>query len=134
MVLNPYLSFNGNCEEAINFYKGVFGGEITQLSRFGETSAPVPDDYKDNIMHIAYRFDDNTILASDLMPGNPFVIGNNFSLSVDVMQIMEMEKAFDKLAEGGKVTMPLQDTFWGARFGMLTDKFGVNWLFNCDLN
>ncbi|MEI6509150.1 MAG: VOC family protein [Bacteroidota bacterium] len=134
MVLNPYLSFNGNCEEAINFYKGVFGGEITQLSRFGETSAPVPDDYKDNIMHIAYRFDDNTILASDLMPGSPFVIGNNFSLSVDVMQIMEMEKAFDKLAEGGKVTMPLQDTFWGARFGMLTDKFGVNWLFNCDLN
>jgi PhnB protein len=134
MVINPFLTFNGNCEEAINFYVQIFNGEINQLTRYSETVAVVPDDYKDKIMHISFRFEDNTIFASDTLPDKPRTFGNNFSLIVDVMQIMEMEKTFDKLAEGGRITMPLQDTFWGARFGMLTDKFGVNWMFNCELN
>jgi PhnB protein len=134
MILIPYLTFEGNCEEAINFYKEVFGGEINRISTFGESSATVPDQYKNKIMHATFTFENNTIMASDSMPDHPITFGNNFSLSIDVMQIMEMEKTFNKLAEGGTVTMPLQDTFWGARFGMLTDKFGVNWMFNCDLN
>ena len=134
MVVNPFLTFNGNCEEAINFYVQIFNGEINQLTRFSETASNVPDNYKDKIMHISFRFEDNTILAADSLPDKPRTFGNNFSLSVDVMQIMEMEKTFARLAEGGRITMPLQDTFWGSRFGMLTDKFGVNWMFHCDLN
>ncbi|MCC6685231.1 MAG: VOC family protein, partial [Bacteroidia bacterium] len=70
----------------------------------------------------------------DAMPGSDYTPGNNYSLSVNIPQVITMDALFDKLAQGGTITMPLQDTFWGARFGMIKDKFGVNWMFNCDLN
>lgn len=130
--LIPYLSLNGTAEEAINFYKEIFNGEILHLGRFGETQPDIADAYKNKVMHAALKFGENEIMFSDTMEGNTTHAGTNVSLSLDFATEQKMDIAFDKLAVGGKITMPLQDTFWGAKFGMLTDKFGINWMFNHD--
>lgn len=133
MKLIPYIMYSGNAEEALNFYKEILGGEIQGMQRYGETPMPSADDQKDKIMHSTFMFEDNVIMASDSMQGPQQSNGANVHLSVDIEDTGKMDVIFNKLADGGKVTMPLQDTFWGARFGMLTDKFGINWMFNCDL-
>jgi PhnB protein len=133
MKLNPYIMFNGNAEEALNFYHDCFGGEIRGINRYGDAPMPSPEESKNKILHSTFVFDDNTIMISDSMDSKNVPESSNIHLSVDVPGVDEMDVKFNKLAEGGKVTMPLQDTFWGARFGMLTDKFGVNWMFNCEL-
>jgi PhnB protein len=94
----------------------------------------LPAGYENKVLHAELKIGEQSILCCDTMPGNTFTEGNNFSLSIDYPQIMELEVLFAKLAAGGKVEMPLQDTFWGARFGMLQDKFGIRWMLNCDLN
>ncbi|MEJ7737544.1 MAG: VOC family protein [Chitinophagaceae bacterium] len=134
MKLIPYIMYAGNAEDALNFYKDILGGEIKGIQRYGETPMPSADNYKDKIMHSTFEFDDNVIMVSDSMPGNETTKGSNVHLSLDVKDTAKMDEVFNKLADGGKVSMPLQDTFWGARFGMLTDKFGINWMFNCELN
>ena len=133
MKLNPYLNFAGNAEEALNFYKDALGGEILQIGRYGESPMPSDEDYKNKIMHARLVFDDNLIMVSDVFKGQEVSTRGNITLSVDVEDISKMEGVFGKLSAGGKVTMALQDTFWGARFGMLVDKFGVPWMFNCEL-
>jgi len=130
--LIPYLSLNGTAEEAINFYKEIFNGEILHLGRFGETQPDIADAYKNKIMHAALKFGENEIMFSDTNGEYTTHAGTNVSLSLDFATEQKMDVAFDKLAVGGKITMPLQDTFWGAKFGMLTDKFGINWMFNHD--
>jgi PhnB protein len=133
MELQPYLTFGGNCEEALNFYKETLNGEIAMLSYFDSAQMEVPEAYKKKVMHSVLRLGKATVMASDSLPDHPLTIGNNISLSLNFEELGQMETAFKNLSAGGKVTMPLQDTFWGARFGMLTDQFGINWMFNCEL-
>lgn len=132
MKLVPYLHFAGNAEEAINFYKDALGGEITQLGRYGESPMPVDEDYKDKIIHGRLVFDGNLVMISDSFKGQAVSTDGNIQLSVEVPDKVKLEEVFNKMASGGTVTMPLADQFWGATFGMLKDKFGVSWMFNCE--
>ncbi len=123
--------FSGNAEEALNFYKDALNGEIKAISRYGEAPTDTPDENSDKIMHAIFLFNDNEIMVSDSMQDKQ-ATDSNIHLSVDVPDEDQLQPVFDKLSEGGNITMPLQNTFWGARFGMFTDKFGVKWMFNHD--
>lgn len=141
-TINPYLDFNGKAEEAFNFYKSVFGGEFASVMRWkdmagaeGCEEVKLAESELEKIMHIALPIGDKTILmASDGIEasGLQHIPGNNFSIAVGADSKEELKKLFNGMAEGGTVTMPLADTFWGAYFGMCTDKFGIQWLFNYD--
>ncbi len=137
MPILTYLNFSGNCREAFDFYKTVFGGEYETVMTFA--GAPpemgVPESDRDKIMHASLKIGDSKLMASDV-PSNfpqPRVAGNNFALSYMTKSREETDELFGKISEGGTVNMPLEDTFWGAYFGMCTDKFGIHWQFNCDL-
>jgi PhnB protein len=137
--VNPYLTFNGNCEEAFNFYKSVLGGEFPYIGRFKDmpSETPIPDSQKEKIMHVSLPVGNGTFLfGSDTSPefGGASHPGDNFSISINADSEEEATKLFNGLSAGGKVTMPLDKTFWGAFFGMFTDKFGINWMVNYDYN
>jgi PhnB protein len=137
-TVNIYLNFAGNCRQAFEFYKSVFGGEYPYIGTYGqmpvqEGMPPVPDDMKDQIMHISLPISKETILMGSDAGGAwaPNIItGNNFSISVNTDNRDEADRIFSALSSGGVVTMPLGVTFWGDYFGMLTDKFGINWMVN----
>ena len=129
--ITPYLTFNGTCRQAMTFYKDILGGEL-QLMDFASSPMDVPDEAKNYIMHAVLTNNNVTLMASDTMPNQPITNGNSVSLSINCQSVDEINQLFNSLAEGGQITMPLDDTFWGARFGMLTDKFGTNWMFNYD--
>jgi PhnB protein len=136
-TLNPYLNFNGNTEEAFNFYKSVFGGEFITLQRFRDTPEAdrIPANDQDKIMHVALPIGQgNILMATDALEsmGQKLVAGNNISLSIDAGSEAEADKLFNALAAGGQVNMPLEKAFWGAYFGMLTDRFGIQWMVNYD--
>jgi len=124
-----YLNFNGNCRDAMKFYERCLGGELHMMP-FSEVPGNYPPEAKDRIMHARLTNGPAVLMASDTMPGMPFHQGTNFAIAVQCQSQEEIEKLFNAVSEKGKVTMPLQDTFWGARFGMLTDQFGINWMFN----
>jgi|SRR5690242_6598515 len=128
--LVPYLHFNGEAEEVLNFYKDAFGGEIIMLSRYSDSPMQVNENWKNKIIHSRLKFGDNLIMISDSHNGQLASKEGNIQLSVEVDDEKKIEEVFNKLAEGGKITMPLAKQFWGATFGMLQDKFGVNWMFN----
>jgi PhnB protein len=133
-TLGTYLTFSGNCEEALNFYKQCLKGEIVSIQRFGEVpDMKIPEEVKSKVMHSEFKAESATFMASDSMPQHNLVLGNNITLSLNLTDLKEQEEIFNKLAAGGKVGQPLEDAFWGARFGMLTDKFGINWMLNCEL-
>ncbi len=138
-TINVYLNFMGNCREAFTFYKSVFGGEFSHLGTFGEMPAQegyeMKEDEKDLIMHASLPISKETILmGSDTTPRfGELTFGNNFSITVNPSSREEAESIFRALSEGGKVTMPMADTFWGAYFGMLEDKFKVNWMVNFEI-
>jgi PhnB protein len=133
--LNPYLNFSGNTEEAFNFYKSVFGGEFSSLQRFKDMpeGAKVTDSDKNKIMHISLPIGKGNILmgtdALDTM-GQKLTPGNNFHILISAESKAEADKVFKALSDEGKVTMPLADAFWGAYYGMFTDKFGIQWMVN----
>jgi PhnB protein len=130
MQLEPYLFFHGKCEEALNFYAKCFRGEIASLSRFAGSpmEADVSADYRDKVMHADFVAGDLKLMASDGRPG-PQPDGNDdIALSIATSDAAEGERIFKALGDGGTVTMPLADAFWGGRFGSLTDRFGVQWL------
>ena len=130
-LIQPYLTFNGNCREAMEFYKSVFGGEL-MIQTFGEAPMETTPETKDRIMHARLQNGYLILMASDGMPGQAPIQGTNVTISVQSASKEDQEKYFNKMAEGGKITMPLEDTFWGAYFGMLTDKFGMHWMFNTE--
>lgn len=130
--MNVYLNFNGNTEDAMNFYKEALGGTIVSLQRFGDTPMPSSDDYKNKVMHGVMHISGVTVMFSDSTESKNVTFGNNFSLALDFDNDGDLERAFAAISTGGIVTMPAQDTFWGAKFGMCTDKFGVNWMVNYD--
>lgn len=138
--INPYLTFNGNCEQAFNFYKSVFGGSFPYIGRFGEmppmeNMPPVPDSEKNKIMHISLPIGNNSVLmgsdSSDAF-GQANVSGNNFSISINATSKNEADKLYNGLSAGGKQTMPMSNTFWGSYFGMLEDQFGIQWMVSYD--
>lgn len=130
MEIMPYIMFNGNCEEALNFYVKALGGEIKDLMRFEGTPAESMSDDKQKVMHSHFAVNGNLLfMASDGGRSND---GGMVHLSLNFTSAADIERTYMTLGEGGQQTMPLSDTFWGARFGMLTDRFGVNWMFNWD--
>lgn len=132
MPIQPYLNFDGRCEEALEFYSGALGAEVTMLMRMKDSpeAAPpgtVPPGAGDKVMHASFRIGDTTVLASDChCGGKPNFQG--FSLSLTLPNAAEAEKRFAALAEGGRVQMPLGKTFFASRFGVVADRFGVPWM------
>ena len=130
--VQPYLFFDGRCEEAIEFYKVTLGAKVEGLMRFKDSPDPVPPgmcgpNSDDKVMHSAFRIGDSLVMASDGMAGGkPEFKG--FSLSVNVADAAEADRMFAALGTGGSVTMPLGKTFFSPRFGMVSDKFGVGWM------
>ena len=131
MSLNIYLNFDGNCREAFEFYRAVFGGEFQAFETFanGPEDMQVAEEEKDNVMHISLPIGNNVLMGSDTGSfGPPLTVGNNFSVSIDGESREQCDEVFAKLSEGGTVTMPMQEMFWGSYYGMLTDKFDINWM------
>ncbi len=134
-ALNPYLNFNGNGLEAIALYERALGAQVEGgVMKWGDLpgmdSAPAD---KNRVMHAMLRIGEGVVMISDTRPQDPASAGNNVHVCLQFTDVADMTKKFEALAVGGKVTMPLADTFWGARFGMLVDAFGVGWMFNCEL-
>ncbi|NGZ09652.1 MAG: VOC family protein [Nitrospira sp. LK70] len=132
MHIQPYLFFNGRAEEALHFYTQAVGAEVTTLMRFkdspeGSSTNMTPKSWSDKVMHANVRIGDTQVMASDGCSQEPLGF-HGFSLSLSVGTVAEAEKCFSALADGGKVDMPLSETFWSPRFGMLTDRFGVAWM------
>ena len=135
--LNSYLNFQGNAEDAFNFYKSVFGGEFTTLMRFKEV-AEFPGKEKlseadlNKMMHIALPVGNNMLMATDMLEsmGQQLKTGNSHTLSLHTDSKAEANRVYQALSQGGKPHMPMADMFWGDYWGMLTDKFGVNWMVN----
>jgi PhnB protein len=133
MNIHVYLNFKGNCEEAFHFYRTVFGGEFSHVGKFHEMPADefqISDEDRNRIMHISLPYGNSMIMGSDI-PANmdgQFKQGNNFSVSISTDTKEEADRVFTALSEGGQVVMPMDNTFWGDYFGMITDKFGIGWM------
>ena len=130
--VTTYLNFDGNCGEAMTFYEKCLGGKL-EITKFSDMPGHTPPGSGDRVMHARLTNGSRILMASDTMPGMPFQAGNNFSIAIECDSLPEIEKLFAALSDRGQVGMPLQDTDWGARFGMLTDRFGVRWMFNYEL-
>jgi PhnB protein len=134
MLVQNYLSFEGRCEEAIEFYKRAVGAEVQMLMRFKDSPEPPPPGSakpgtENKIMHASFRIGDTVLMASDGDCGGKGEF-KGFGLALSVKDAAEADNAFNALADGGQVTLPLTKTFWSPRFGMLTDRFGVSWMVN----
>ena len=133
MQLNPYLTFNGQCEAAFKFYEQCLGGKIEAMMPHAGTPAEehVPVEWRDKIMHARLAVGDGVLMGSDAPPER-YEKPRGFSVSLQIKDPAQADRAFHALAEGGAVQMPIQPTFWAARFGMLVDRFGTPWMINCD--
>lgn len=136
--INPYLNFAGDCKDAFERYKEIFGGEFSAISTFADVPSgeglEVTEEEKGRIMHVSLPIGGDMLMGSDSMPGMETIRGNNMSVSFHPESEADARRVFDALAEGGTVTVPLEKTFWDALFGMCTDKFGINWMVNYDLS
>jgi len=141
-TINPYLIFNGNCEEAFLFYQSVFGGEFPYVGKFSEmpqeaeNCEAISEEDKDKIMHITLPIGNGTVLmgSDSNAASGEVLIGANISISINTESKQEADRLFNGLSVGGNVFMPMNQTFWGAYFGMFVDKFGINWMVNFDEN
>ncbi len=131
--LNPYLNFSGTADKAIKLYESALGAKTESIQRFGDQPGGGPADTKNRVMHALLRIGEAVVMISDTQPDMPLTQGNQVHITLDFDDLAEMARRFEALSAGGKVNMPLQDTFWGARFGMLTDAYGINWMFNSNL-
>jgi PhnB protein len=129
--LNPYINFPGNCREAMTFYKECFGGKLT-MQTVGESpmAEQMPKETHHQVMHAQLIAGDIMIMAAEMMGPNAFVRGNNITLCINCTSEEEINNFFSKLSEGGNIMQPLAKQFWGALFGMVTDKFGISWMMN----
>ena len=137
MTISAYLTFDGTCRQAFEFYRSVFGTEFRAFLTFGDSPVidGVPTGKKEEVMHCTLPVGSGVLMGSD--QGNvesELTIGNNFSLSLDADNEDQCQEWFARLSEGGSVTMPLQDTFWGSYFGRCTDRFGINWMISFERN
>jgi PhnB protein len=137
---NTYLNFNGNCEEAFTFYKAVFGGDFNYIGRFNEmppqAENPMSEADGNRIMHVSLPIGSSILMGSDTGGewASSFKQGNNFSVSITADSKEEADRLFNGLTDGGTITMPLNETFWGDYFGMFVDKFGINWMISFNKN
>ena len=133
MQLNPYLLFNGQCEAAFKFYERCLGGKIEMLLTHGESpmADKVPSDWRSKVMHARMTIGDKVLMGSDAPPGR-YESPKGFSVSLSVDEPAEAERIFRALEDDGTVQMPIQETFWALRFGMLIDRFGIPWMVNCE--
>lgn len=136
-IVNIYLTFNGNCKEAFDFYATVLQKKISDFNVFGEMP-PQPgfelsEGDRNRVMHVTLPISKETsLMGSDTFPHQPVSFGDNFSISISPDSKKEADRVFNELAEGGNVVMPMADTFWNAYFGMVKDRFGINWMINFD--
>ena len=134
MAIDVYLTFNGNCREAAEFYAEVFNTEKPEIMTFGESpQSPdfvLPEEAKDLVLHTRLNINGSNIMFSDTFPGSPFMEGNNISLAFVSTDEEMVKSAFNALKEGGKVSMDLQETFWSKCYGSLRDRFGIEWQFS----
>jgi PhnB protein len=131
-TINPYLTFNGNCREAMNFYKEALNGEA-EIITFEDSPMKVPAGHEYKVMHARVIFEGAIIMASDGMPDSEVNHGNGIHISIAAKNVEQGETFFNNLSAGGAVLMPYSDQFWGARFRMVKDKFGISWMVNCEL-
>lgn len=130
--LNPYLTFDGKAEEAIALYRHALGAHTESFLRFGEMQGSnVPDEYRSRIVHAELRIGENLLMLNDAAPGRQLPGEGNMSVYVEFDGELELETRFEALAAGGRIDMPLQQTSWAERFGILTDRLGVRWMFHC---
>ena len=130
MRCHTYLAFNGNCEEAMNFYKDVLGGEIEMMNRFTDMPPEVcivPDEAKNLVMHCTLNFSGCVLMGSDTIESDKYKQGNNSAISINTGE-EEAYAIFNGLSQGGTILMPFEDAFWGGKFGMVHDRFGVQWM------
>lgn len=135
MKIHPYLMFDGSCAEAMRFYERTLKGRIEMMATYGEApdEMPMPPEAKTLIMHASLEIEGPKIMASDAPPGR-FEPMKGLWVSINVGSIGEAERVFRELSDGATVAMPIQETFWAARFGMLVDRYGTPWMINCDKN
>ena len=132
MRVHPYLFFNGNCKEAFTFYQSILGGKITAMMPHAGTPAEdsVPAEWRDKIIHACLEVGEDSIMASDAPPAHREDM-KGFKVSLHFDEPQEAERVFKGLSDGGRIDMPIAETFWAKRFGMLADKFGAQWMINC---
>jgi len=133
MQLTPYLSFRGNCEAAFKFYEAHLGGQIGDIFRYAGSpmADTVPPDWQEKVMHGSVTIGSVQLMGGDVAPAG-YEKPQGFSLSLQLQDPAEAGRVFDRLAEDGTIVMPLEKTFWAARFGMVIDRFGIPWLINCE--
>lgn len=133
MRIEPYLTFKGDCEAAFRFYARCFGGRLGPMFPYGGSSLTelAPPDWQDKIMHGSVELGDRVLMGADTAPDR-YEEPRGFTLSIQIASAPEAERIFRVLAEGGKVVMPLEKTFWAERFGVLVDRFGIPWQINCE--
>jgi len=133
MQINAYLLFNGQCEEAFKFYEKVFGGKIVGMMTNGESpmAQQVAPEWRGKIIHARLLVGDQALMGSDVQP-DQYEAPQGFSVSLGVKDPAEADRVFNALAQNGKVTLPIQKTFWSVRFGMVIDRFGIPWMINCE--
>lgn len=132
MQINPYLTFNGQCEEALRFYEKCLGAKIAMMMTYGESpmASQVPPAWSGKILHATLALGDQTLGAADVPTGD-YQKPQGFSVTLNIEEPSEAHRIFETLVEGGTVQVPLQETFWALRFGMLIDQFGTPWMINC---
>jgi len=138
--INTYLNFNGNCEEAFNFYKSVFGSEFAHIGKFKDMPEnpdfPIAEADKEKIMHVSLPISKESVLMGSDIGGewaSSYTKGNNFSISISTDSKEEADRIFKDLSENGKIIMPMDKTFWDSYFGMFTDQFGIQWMVSFDV-
>ena len=138
-TVNTYLTFNGNCEKAFNFYKSVFGGEFRHIGKFSDMPAdpnckPMPKEELNRIMHVSFPIGNTVLMGSDTGGewASNFKQGTNFSVSINTDSQKEADRLFSELSKNGQVIMPMNKTFWDSYFGMFTDQFGIQWMVSFD--
>jgi len=131
--LNPYLNFDGTAEKALKLYESALGAKVHTISRFGDVPGmDVKPEHKGRVMHAEVQIGEGTLMLSDAMLSMPAAAASNAHVCLAFDDAADMATKFDALAVGATVSYPIHDTFWGAKFGMLTDAFGIQWMFNCE--
>lgn len=133
MVINAYLGFNGNCEEAFKFYEKVLGGKIEALVTYGATpmAGKMPEEFKSKIAHVRLVADGQVLMGGD-MPREHYAAPKGITVCINPKNTAEAERFFNELSKDGQVTMPFGETFWAERFGMFTDRYGIPWMINLE--
>jgi PhnB protein len=128
--ITPYLTFDGNAKQALEFYKELLGAEIIGLQTFGEADYPTPPEANDRVMHAQLKKEDISIMFSDNFPGKSVVVGSNISFTLEPESDEEIQNLYNALSKNGKVLNELEDTFWGAKYARVQDSFGIIWELN----